>query len=146
MFWSIYNLQLEVLLDQAAGNGVVEVLVLGKGLDGELLVGLEQGAVQRAHKLHAADGTKQLGGAVRSSGVTSTQGNAVVGSLDLDVLGRDEVVDSTQLGSSLGRQGAVLVELAEENKLLVTREVLDVGGLWLIGLDSISEGHSLGRC
>lgn len=108
---------------------MVEVAVLGKGLESKLTVGLFEATEHDTNKLHAANGAEKLSNVVEAGVVLGLEGNVVVGNLDLDVLRRDKVVDLAKELSSLGAQSTDLVELAQENEDLVASEAGNIRSL-----------------
>lgn len=105
---------------------MIKVLVLGKGRKSQIPVDLVKATEQRPDKLHTSNGTKKLGYAIHASWVLGVQSNAVVRRLELDVLGRDEVVHFAEQLGTLGGQRSGFLKLVEENDLLVGSEGLNV--------------------
>ena len=131
----------EILGHHGAADGVVEVAVLGKRRQRQLVVDLVEAAVQWADKLHAADSSEQVGRRLVGGGVLGPQRHNEVGRLDLDVLRVEETVGRGHLLRLLDGDGLIeALELAEEDELLVGSPVLDIvcGGLviWRLPLRS----------
>lgn len=88
-FFAINRRQLDtqILFHHTPADGVVEFLVLGKGLQGKAAINLVQGAEQGSNKLHAADLSEQIGGLLVAGAVVGLEGDLEVGKLELNVLG-----------------------------------------------------------
>lgn len=125
----------QVLLDHALANWVIEVLVLRKCVQCQLPVDLVESTEQRSNILHAADLSEKISCTLKTSAVGCLQSNLIEGRLQLNVLGRVNVIHLAQELSTLGAERFGLLNFSKENQLLVRSERLYILGA---GLERLS--------
>lgn len=97
----------KILGNHSPANRVIELPVLLESLHRQLPIHLVQPPEQRPHELHPADVAQQLGDALVARLVPGRERDVVVGGLEVDVLGGDEVVGGAEEAGALGGEGGV---------------------------------------
>src|SRR4051812_29199619 len=106
---------------------MVKVLVLLKSVQCELSVHLVKSTVSRSDILHSSNSTQEVSDWGVSSCVLSLQSDRVKRRKKFDILRSSEFVGLAQKLGSLGTEWLKLLHFSQENKLLVGREVFQVG-------------------
>ena len=120
---------------------MVELPILLKRLEREAPIRLVQPPEKRPHKLHPAHAAEQLRHAGAARLVAGGEGDAVVRSLEVDVLRGEEVVGGAEEAGALCREGrAEVLDRLEEDEALAAVEVLDVRDGGREGLGSLARG------